>query len=411
MTSFNYEAIDASGAPHAGSLDSPNRSMALEVLHRQGLTPLSLNESSSVSVTRPLDRARTLRSFLIRRRVGPDVVLAMTQSLAALLRAGLTIDRALAITAGLGGTPRQQQLLRELGRNVRAGRTFADALEGSDLPLPKYYVGMVRAGEMGGNLPQTLQRLAELLRQQHAIRERIRSALIYPLLLAGIVVATVGLLLVFVLPRFQTLFAEADSKLPWVTRAVLKVGTFVSEYWWLLFGITVIAAGALWRLFKSPAGRIRLDSWLVQSRWMLGLPVAIESARLLRTLGMLLASGVPIGSAMRISRSTLGNIRLREALGEAAQRIKAGEGPSAAFEAVQVFPSQVIQLTRVGEETGRLEDMMAEAASLLEAESTTKLDRLLSLLVPVLTIVMGGMIAGLIGSVLIGLLSVNELAF
>jgi general secretion pathway protein F len=144
---------------------------------------------------------------------------------------------------------------------------------------------------------------------------------------------------------------------------------------------------------------------------MLGLPVAIESARLLRTLGMLLASGVPIGSAMRISRSTLGNIRLREALGEAAQRIKAGEGPSAAFEAVQVFPSQVIQLTRVGEETGRLEDMMAEAASLLEAESTTKLDRLLSLLVPVLTIVMGGMIAGLIGSVLIGLLSVNELAF
>lgn len=409
MPQFKYQAIDARGVTRGGTLESVSRSMALETLQGQGLLPVSLNENDDHA--RAADARPSWRSALSRRPFRSRDILSLTQSLAALLRAGLTIDRALAITANLNRTQHVRNALQDLGRGVRAGRTFADALLESGLPLPSYYVGMVQAGEAGGNLPQTMLRLSDLLRQQYEVRERIRSALIYPALLAGVVLVTVILLLTFVLPKFQTLFAEADAQLPWMTKAVLRVGNFVSGYWWLLLALAVAGAVGLWMLLNTPRGRARFDTWLVRSRWTMGLPVAVDTARLLRTLSTLLASGVPIGGAMRIGRATLTNSCLQRALGEAAQRIKAGEGPSASLEAVKVFPPQVIHLARVGEETGRLEDMLAEAASILEVESSTTLDRLLSLLVPVLTILMGAMIATLIGSVLVGLLSVNELAF
>lgn len=409
MAQFTYRAIDKQGVARAGSVESASRGAALQVLEAQGLVPVSVQEGIGASAGKAIRRLRW-PDFSYTAPIRAKDVLAMTQSLSALLRAGLTIDRALAMAANLSES-RLRQVLHDIGRNVRAGGTFADALQSSTLPLPGYYIGMVQAGEAGGTLPQALHRVSELLQQQHEVRERIRSALIYPMLLAGVVVMTVILLLTFVLPKFQALFSETDAELPFMTRVVLDVGGFVSTYWWLLFGVTFagVLAGAAY--LRTPRGRERIDTWLARSRLTLGLPVAIETARLLRTMGTLLASGVQIGTAMRIGRVTLTNTCLQRALAEAAQRIKAGERPSVALEAVKVFPPLVIQLARVGEETGRLEDMLAEAAAILEVESRTALERLLSLLVPVLTISMGALIATLIGSVLIGLLSVNELAF
>jgi general secretion pathway protein F len=302
-------------------------------------------------------------------------------------------------------------LLADLGKSVRAGRSFADALVESKVTLPAYYIGMVQAGEIGGSLAQTLSRLAELLRKQHEVRERVRSALIYPTLLGCVVFLTIVLLLTSVLPRFETLFAESEAPLPWATRAVLAVGGFVSNYWWLLALLVAGAVAGIAAVLRTQRGREQFDSWLLKSRLTLGLPVAIDTARLLRTLSTLLANGVQIGSAMRIARATLSNSRLRKGLDEAAQRIKAGQSTSAALNAAGVFPAHAIQLARVGEETGRLEELLLEAATILEGESSTRLERLLTLLVPGLTIGMGLVIAALIGSVLIGLLSVNDLAF
>ncbi|HEY7641625.1 MAG TPA: type II secretion system F family protein [Steroidobacteraceae bacterium] len=404
--------MDANGASHAGELESTNRSGALELLQRRGLTPLALNDASTLAVAPSfLEQVRQLWPASDRTALSTKQLVSLTQSLAALLRAGLTIDRALSITAGLEKHPQTRTVLAELGKSVRAGRTFADALIESKLRLPPYYVGMVQAGEVGGSLAQTLSRLAELLRKQHEIRERIRSALIYPSLLGCVVLLTIVLLLTFVLPRFQTLFAESEAPLPWATRAVLAIGGFVSSFWWLLAILVAAGIAAVLSALKTPRGREWLDAWLLRSRLTLGLPAAIDTARLLRTLSTLLANGVQIGSAMRIARATLSNTRLRKGLDEAAQRIKAGQSTSAALNAVAVFPAHAIQLARVGEETGRLEELLLEAATILEGESNTALERLLTLLVPALTVGMGLMIAGLIGSVLVGLLSVNDLAF
>jgi general secretion pathway protein F len=411
MSLFTYQAVDARGMSRSGEIESGSRAAALDALHRRGLVPIAVNEGaiadSKVSLS---ERLRTF-SFLPANRVDIKDLLGLTQSLSALLKAGLTIDRALAITTNLCRQEQTKLLLESVGKAVRSGKSFADALTETHAVLPPYYIGMVQAGEAGGQLAQTLSRLSELLQKQHEIRERIRSALVYPAILGGVVLLTVVLLLAFVLPRFEALFAESDAPLPWSTRSVLAVGHFVTGYWWLLLIVGIAASVAVTWLVRSKEGRERIDAWLLNSRWTLGIPVAIDSARLLRTLSTLLTNGVPLASAMRIARATLSNSRLRKGLDEAAKRIKAGESTSVALAAAEVFPAHAVQLARVGEETGRLEELLLEAATILENESHTSLQRLLTLLVPALTIVMGLLVAGLIGSVLIGLLSINDLAF
>lgn len=401
MPFFKYHAVDMHGTAQVGQIECSSRGLALDLLQARGLTPVALDAADEIRAG-PVARAGTLR-------IGQ--LLSLTRSLAALLKAGLTVDRALAISANLQRDARSRQLLADVGRSVRGGRSLAEALMESRLLLPASYIGLIRAGEAGGSLAPTLSRLADLLQRQHEVRERIHSALIYPALLALVVLLTIVLLLTFVLPRFEALFAESDAPLPWSTRAVLAAGGFVSSYWWLL-GLLLAAAvfGAI-AYVRTRRGRERVDAWLLRSRLTLGLPAAIESARVLRTLGTLLANGVQIGSAMRIARATLTNTVMQNGLDEASRRIKAGASTSVALQASAVFPAHAVHLARVGEETGRLEELLIEAAGILESESSVRLERLLALAVPGLTIVMGLLIAGLVGSVLIGLLSVNDLAF
>lgn len=411
MPLFKFNAVDAQGVAQAGEISCDTRAAALDSLQQRGLTPVTLAELGSEHSAGLLDLLRARWRNRTHTTVNQKELASVTESIAALLRAGLTVDRALGITAKLSPDASVQRFLAELGKSVRAGRSLAEALSKSNQPLPGYYIGMIDAGETGGSLATTMARLAELLSKQVQVRERIQSALIYPALLAAIVALTIVLLLVFVLPRFGALFAEAEAPLPWATTAVLAMGEFVTAYWWLLalIGIALSLSVAYW--MRSPQGRRRLDEYLLKSRLTFGLPAAIDTARMLRTLGTLLANGVQIGGALRIAGATLTNTRLRQGLDEAARSIKAGESTSAALAATQVFPAHAVQLARVGEETGRLEDLLLEAATILENESSLRLERLLALLVPMLTIGMGGLIATLIGSVLIGLLSVNELAF
>jgi general secretion pathway protein F len=413
MAQFSYRAVDSAGMLHTGEVTSVSRAVALESLSRRGLFPLSIDEGvlKAGGVRRPgwLEFGRF--HYKRRAQVSPRELLGLTQSLAALLKAGLTIDRALQISASLAPRPASRLLAESLLQSVRSGKTLSASLTASEQRLPPYFVSMVDAGEMGGSLPETLNRLAELMSKQTQMRERIHSALVYPALLGGVVLVTLVVLLLFVLPRFEQLFSESEAPLPWSTQMVLGLGRLTADYWWAaILAITVIGAAFVTWL-KSPPGRFQYDRWLLRTRLTLGLPAALDTARLLRTVGSLCKNGLPLSQALRIARGTVGNRYLLDALTGVTREVQAGEAFSVAFARAGCFPAVAVQLARVGEETGHLEELLQSAAGVLEEQAHRLLERLLSLVVPLLTIGMGLVVAGLIGSVLIGLLSINDLAF
>lgn len=412
MSLYKYQAIDGNGIVRTGQLEADTRDAVLTSLHSHGLIPVSIVDGS-VRTPRAVSIARVREALLAvfsARRLTSRQLVSSTQSLAALLKAGLTVDRALTIAANLESGP-AATFFSELAKSVRSGASFTEALRQSNVELPIYFFSMVAAGELGGSLPQTLARVAELLKKNLDVRERIQSALIYPLILACVVLATLVILVAFVLPRFRTLFAESEAPLPWSTRAVLGIGEFSSEYGWLLAGLAACGLMIAQRYATSADGRQRIDQWLLKSRFTFGLPAAIDTARMLRTLSTLLLNGVPLPVALRASQGTLVNSSLRAALVRVTTSVSAGEEFSASLATARAFPSEAIQLARVGEETGRLHELLFEAATILETSAERVLERLLALMVPMLTIFMGLVVAGLIGSVLVGLLSINDLAF
>lgn len=411
MSEFSYRAVDSAGVLHTGEVTSLSRVGALEALSRQGLFPLSIDEGPSKAATARKTFALTGFRYRRRAQAGARELLTLTQSLTSLLKAGLTIDRGLQITATLAERPASRLLAENLLQSVRSGKTLSASLAASGQRLPPYYISMVDAGELGGALPETLARLTELMTKQAGTRERIQSALVYPALLGGVVLATLVVLLMFVLPRFEQLFAESEAPLPWSTRFVLALGRLTADYWLLLLLTVamVVAIFVTWR--NSARGRYQYDRWLLRTRLTLGLPAALNTARLLRTVGSLCKNGMPLSQALKISRGTVANRYLLEAVTEVTREVQAGEAFAVALARAGCFPAVAVQLSRVGEETGQLEELLQSAAAVLEEEAHRMLERLLSLIVPLVTIGMGIVVAALIGSVLIGLLSINDLAF
>lgn len=409
---FVYRAVDAQGASHTGRIVSVSRMSALEALSGRGLIPVEMQEGIHGTQTQ-WHRSIRVRHLAMgsQKRVSPREILTFTQSLGALIKAGLTIDRALQITTLLESRAASRGRVEAILQEVRSGKTLSRAITSTLKPLPPYFSSMIEAGEIGGSLPDALSRLAELMSRQLAVRERIRSALVYPSLLAGVVLATLVMLLTFVLPRFDALFAESQASLPWSTRMVLSAGRFTTEFWWVMLLLAAGAGLSLTRWLRLPSGRRRLDEWLLRTRLTLGLPASIDTARMLRTLSTLCRNGLSLTAALRIARGTLANRCLVEALDTVAREVQAGRAFSHALERAGKFPAVAVQLARVGEEAGRLDELLLSAATTLDEENQLKLERLLTLIVPLLTIVMGFIVAGLIGSVLIGLLSINDLAF
>lgn len=411
--SYTYRAVDVAGTVATGVIDTPSRAAALDVLSQKGLIPIELTEQvATASAGLAPSRASGAR-FRWRQstQLTPRELLSLTQSLASLLNAGLMIDRALIIASSLAVSSSTGLLTESLLKSVRAGLTLSQAFAASTQRLPSYFVSMIDAGEVGGSLPSALTRLVELQQRNLEIRERIRSALVYPSMLAGVMIFTVIVLLTFVLPRFEQMFAESEAPLPWATQVVLALGRWMANYWW--FGMMATAATVVLFLYwlRSPTGRRQFDGWLLRTRLTLGLPTTLNTARLLRTVSTLTRNGLPLPAALRVARGTLANLRLLDALTEVMRGVQAGDTLSQALGRAQVFPPVAVQLTRVGEETGRLDEMLFSAAAVLDEEGRLKLERLLTLIVPLLTIFMGLIVAGLIGSVLIGLLSINDLAF
>jgi general secretion pathway protein F len=406
MPSFRWSAINGGGDTVNGVMEAPDRGAVVERLQRQGHLVLRAD---------PADRRRGLRELLKIDLGGPRgldkaALGEVTRELAIMLGAGQDLDRALRFVVDNTRSARGRTVLGNVRDKVRSGSSLAAALAGEPGSFSKLYVGLVRAGEAGGTLAATLDRLATLLERERSLTANLRSALVYPALLVVAAIGSIVLLLDYVLPQFTPIFEQAGAELPASTRALMTLGTVVGAGApWVLVGILAAVLVAR-QLLARPANRLILD------RLLLRLPIAGNllretlAARLTRTLGSLLQNGVALIPALGIAQDALGNLAAAAAVETAATGAKGGAGLAAPLAAAGVFPARTIHLLQLGEEAAQLPAMALKAADIHDEQARLIMQRLVALAVPLITIVMGLAVAGIVSALLTAMLNLNDLA-
>jgi len=313
-------------------------------------------------------------------------------------------------TSAWGELPESEKAKRIIERvrdTVRGGSALSEGLESEPGVFSKLYVNMVRAGEIGGSLDQTLTRLANYLERSKALKESVINALIYPAILIVMVLGALLVLMVFVVPQFVPMFKDMNVELPLITEVVLFVSIGLRDWWWLFATLIVGGILLLRNQLATPAKRLRFDAWLLTARVIGPLTSKLETARLARTLGTLLKNGVPLLTALGISRNVLGNSALAESLATASEEVKTGGGLAFALGHSKRFPKLAIQMISVGEESGALDEMLLKVADTFDIEAKNTVDRMLAALVPVMTVIMTVVVGLIMMAILVPIMSVS----
>jgi general secretion pathway protein F len=334
-----------------------------------------------------------------------------TQELSTLIEAGLPLDRSLQILAELTEKEKFREVVRDLLRKIEAGSSFSEALSSYPGIFPRLYVNMVKAGEVGGVLNVILARLTKYLQTSKETREYLVSVLIYPALLTLVSGASIVILLTFVIPRFAKIFADMGGTIPLPTQILLSVSQFVKDYWWAIAGGLLAIGFGIRSYTKQGEGKVQWDQLKLRLALVGNLVKQMEIARFARTLGTLIQSGVPILQALQIVRETASNEIIARSIGEVHTGVKQGGSVSKTLQNQGIFPPLAIHMMTVGEETGKLDEMLMRVAETYEANLQTALKRFISLLEPMLILFMGLVIGFIVVSMLLAIFSINEIPF
>lgn len=406
MPSFRWSAVNNGGDIVNGVMEAPDRPTVVERLQQQGRLVLRADLAERRSDWRDLLHL----DLGAGRGLDKAALTEITRELAIMLGAGQDLDRSLRFVVEHTRSVRARTILDTVRDKVRAGSSLASALAAEPKSFSRLYIGLVRAGEAGGSLPMTLDRIAVLLERERSLNASLRSAMVYPVLLVTAAIGSVVLLLDYVLPQFVPLFEQAGAKIPASTRLLMAIGTVLGTAGpWLLVGGAALVLVAR-RLLAQPRYRIVAD------RLVLRLPIVGRllretlAARLTRTLGSLLQNGVPLITALGIAKEALGNLAAAAAVDAAALAAKSGAGLSQPLAAARLFPARTIHLLQLGEEAAQLPEMALKAADIHDEQARLMMQRMVALAVPLITVVMGMVVAGIVGSLISAMLSLNDLA-
>jgi len=402
MPLFEYKAVSPSGETVRGTMEAGSEASVIAKLQESGNIPLSTNEAGKGGFS--LGALQLKRRGMKIREVGQ-----FTQQLATLLGAGLPLDRSLQVLLELAENDRIKQTLSAIRDQVRGGGSLSDALDAQHGSFSRLFINMVRAGEVGGSLDKTLERLADYLERSKDLKDSVVSAMIYPIMLMLLAGGSLVLLLVYVIPQFTPIFEELGGDLPLVTKMVLAVGGVLQNFWWGLIGLVMLAVFMFRRMLADPEKRLRWDTRVLGMRWVGDLVSKMEIARLARTLGTLLSNGVPLLSGLSIATNVMNNTLLRDSVEATTQKVKTGGGLARNLAENGHFPRLALQMVSVGEETGQLDAMLLKVADTYDKEVRNTIDRLLGIFTPVITILMAAMIGTIVMSVLMAIMSINEL--
>jgi general secretion pathway protein F len=373
-------------------------------LQEMGLLPVRIDSSTRQSLL-----SREIEWPWKRKRVRRKDLLVFTQELHTLVRAGFPLDRSLAVLGQLAESPAMSEVIQDVLKEVKGGKSFSEALAKHPQVFPKVYINMVKAGEAGGVLEEILGRLATYLVSSDDLRSYILGALIYPVLLSAVAVVSITILTLFVVPRFTAIFQDMGVALP-LPMAILKgLSSFLTGYWWLVL-IALFLCGYWFKRFReSEEGRLKWDRWLLRIP-LVGLVLRkVEVARFSRSLGTLLHGGVPLLQAMTIVREILGNQSLAAAIEPIRNGIKKGEGIAQPMKQSGVFPPLAMHLIEVGEESGKLDSMLLQVGDVYDVEVRNSIKNLIAFFEPALILLMGIVIGTIVVSMLMAIFSINDI--
>ncbi|WP_415880836.1 type II secretion system F family protein [Methylomonas sp. TEB] len=404
MPLFSYKAVNSQGVAEEGVRNAADEQALLLELQNQGLIPIRIE----------LAKDKTFLGFKLKSatvKLSQKEIGMLTGELATLLESGLPLDRSLTILMQLTEeNPKLNKLVGEVLEKVKAGKALADALESQSGVFSKFYLNMIRAGEMGGNLGGVLLRLSEYMERSQELKDTVSTALIYPAILLLMSLASLFVMLTFVVPQFKEMFDSAGQALPVPTQIVIGLAEFLQSYWWVLLIVIVGSVQTIKLQLADPAGKKAWDGRLLKFPLFGDIILTMEIANFSRTFGTLLGNGVSILKSLGIVRETVGNIVLADLLEHAEAQLKQGRTMSDALAQQNLFPKLAVQMIKMGEETGKLEEMLMRVATIYDKQLKTTIQRMLALLEPALIISLGLMIGGIIVSILLAILSVNDLA-
>ena len=407
MAFFQYRAADQAGKIIEGVMEAEVEQSVVSRLHEMGCVPLRINVPRAGGIQK-----QQLRLALFsRRKISQPQLLQFTQELATLLAAGLPLDRSLSVLGNLVEGEEFTKVMRTLLEAVRAGKSLAAAMTEHPDVFPKIYVNMIRAGESGGILDAVLRYLTEYMERSLALKEDVKSALIYPVILGGAAGLSLLVLFIYVIPRFALIFKDVGQALPWITRLVLDFSQALTQYGWILLLVLLgSVAGGLFYL-RTPEGKTEWDRLSLRI-WLLGdLVRKFETARFARTLSALLRGGVPLLEALGTVQGVVGNRLLTRAIGQVQIRVREGKGMARPLGESGLFPPLALNMIAVGEETGKLEPMLNEVAEHYDQEVKRTTKRLTAILEPALILGMGLVIGVVVVSMLLAIFSMNDLPF
>ena len=395
MPLFRYKALSSAGENLTGQMEAASSDEVIARLQEQGYLPIEAQRSDNLS------EQGSLFSFLKKSEMSDAQVLQFTQQLATLLGAGQPLDRALGVLLELPESASAKKILERIRESVRGGGTLSNALEQQHGLFSRLMINMVRAGEAGGGLQVSLTRVAEYLERSREFRMKLINALIYPCILMLMVVIAFFLLFTLVLPQFESLFEDFGAEVPWYTTALMWVSHVVRDWWWVPIPVLIIGGYWLQQQWKNPAWRLAVDQRILNSKLFGPLVARIDTARFARTLGTLVQSGVPLLSALNLSRPVLFNNVLGQSVDVAANEVKTGSGLAYALAKQKSFPRLAVQMVQVGEESGELDTMLLKVADTFDTEANHSISRLMAALLPVLTLLMTLMVFCIILAVLL----------
>ncbi len=409
MPYFIYKASDPNGKIVNASLESKDAKAVASHIQEMGLVPIRITEAGkknhrlSFEISNPLEKVWNW--------ITTKDVMLFTQDLAALLSSGLPVDRSLSILIEVTEKQRFKTIVADLLKIVHGGGYLSDALASYPQVFSDFYTNMVKAGEAGGILEEVLNRLGIYLESTQDLKDFIKSALIYPIFLVLVGGVSLIILLTYVVPKFAIIFSDMGSTIPFSTRLLMYMSDLMRNYWWAVIGLIFIIGFAWRRYLKTETGRLKVD------RFKLKLPIIgdligkVEVARFSRTLGTLVRSGVPILQGIELVAQILRNRAVSETMHNVHASVKEGERLAKPLSHAGVFPNLAVQMIMVGEETGRLEEMLLRVADNYEKNLKNTVKRLISLLEPAMILIMAVIVGFIVISMLMAIFSMNELPF